>query len=99
MLPSHNSWRTAKVNGPALNLVFFFISSIVGPSRPVVCKSLEPRSKNWKRAERGPMTGVEGTSLGAFSGLAGSSSRPRHAQIDRGALDTEHAFSRYSCGS
>src|SRR5262249_23973190 len=30
MLPSHNSWRTAKVNGPALNLPLF-VSSIVTP--------------------------------------------------------------------
>src|SRR5262245_22093967 len=39
MLPSHNSWRTAKVNGPALNL--FFISSIVGSPLLAVGKSLE----------------------------------------------------------
>jgi hypothetical protein len=29
-LPSHNSWRTANVNRPALNLAFF-VSSIIGP--------------------------------------------------------------------
>jgi len=47
MVPSHNSWRTAKLNGPALNLPFF-ASSIVGPSLPRVCKSLEAEVKNWK---------------------------------------------------
>ena len=37
----------------ALNLAFF-ISSIVGPSLPAICKSPKAKIKNWKRAERGP---------------------------------------------
>src|SRR3989442_5080294 len=52
MLPSHSSWRTAKVNRPALNLPFF-ISSIVGLSLPEVCESLEANSRLSRRVPKG----------------------------------------------
>src|SRR5213593_4411839 len=52
MLPSHSSWRTAKVNRPALNLPFF-ISSIVGLSLPEVCESLEANSRLSRRVAQG----------------------------------------------
>src|SRR5262245_1071281 len=52
MLPSHNSWRTAKVNRPALNLPFF-ISSIVGLSLPAVCERLEANSRLSRRVPKG----------------------------------------------
>src|SRR5215470_4223048 len=52
MLPSHNSWRTVKVNRPALNLPFF-ISSIVGLSLPAVCDSLGANSRLSRRLPKG----------------------------------------------
>src|ERR1043166_9622674 len=52
MLPSHSSWRTAKVNRPALNLPFF-VSSIVGLSLPAVCESLEANSRLSRRVPKG----------------------------------------------
>ena len=66
MLPSHNSWRTAKVNGAALNLPFF-ASSIVGPSLPRVCTSLEAEVKNWK-ARWGTILGEDNERMSKLRG-------------------------------
>src|SRR5438552_765379 len=69
MLPSHNSWRTAKVNGPALNLPFF-VSSIVGPSPQPACNSLAGTIKKCKLAagswESAPSAAAHAVGLASF---------------------------------
>src|SRR5262245_10005882 len=91
MLPSHNSWRTAKVTGPALNLDFF-VSSIVGSSLAGVCKSVEDTSKNWKRAER---PGARQDSGGSCGDLATAIAGPDEiaSRSERGDVDRRRAVS------
>src|SRR5262245_49279032 len=90
MLPSHNSWRTAKVNGPALNLLF--ISSIVGPSLLGTCKSLAAKAKNWNA-----LNGVRPTrsSRPFGGGHRGPAAPAQEGKADEGQRgDDEHSGDR-----